>query len=508
MTALAAGAAIYLIYFMMNYNNWFVHPHSSAIQLDALVSEGLNFRWSDWLKPLGQVDTIEDRSRFIAYGVTLIDYRLRFLAYDNFVLFPPFSVSWILIMGICPWLLFRTARNLGMGVSAAVLTAILYLTSTGFLSSLTMVMLAAKPLSNGILIICLYLASRLKLKAREGQLLFEIRSPLKMILLLVILTGLFTDEMPLFAFILLPLVFSELFVPPSAKIRDIGKILKNTLYFMTPFLLFLLLIVFIVPEITQRAFNYRFDYLGTAFATKEAEMATGKSLFANQFEGFGIHSFTENLLSLFGTVFVPGNLSPFITHRSSGAVFSGQSHTAAQALILSMVLILAAAAIFFSEGEKKIYLRRFVVASLLYVLFTSILIGRHVVFMTGYYYGCAFGLFLAFAVGFCFEKLNNHPLSQFLSTVLAGLIVAVQLANFSILNRSHIEFHNEVWTKSDFKNVFPIADKKPLTRDELHQIRLAWKEKRLISYLREHPISSGAAFLLAELRHRDKISRA
>ena len=113
-------------------------------------------------------------------------------------------------------------------------------------------------------------------------------------------------------------------------------------------------------------------------------------------------------------------------------------------------------------------------------------------------------IFLALLAALCFEEINQiGDKYKLMSTGLAALMVVSQINNFIILNRSYISFHNDVWTRKECRNMFPLAKEKPLTRRELHDLWSAWKNERMTEYLRSHEVSTGAAFLLFELKYRE-----
>lgn len=473
-----------------------------------LVPDHLGLRWSDLLQPFARIDFNEDRPRFLAYLVTLVDYHLKLISYEHFILFPPFSINWFFSLGVAPFLLFRAVRNLGMSVDGAMAALIVYMTSTGFLFDFSMILFPAKAMTNGLFILSLYLVSRLVLSNKEGLLLFETRSPLKFALFFTVLAGLFVDEGPFFLFIFLPVLFRELFILPSLKPADLQRMAKNAFYFLAPLVIFLFLVVWIVPMITRHAFDYSFDYIGTILVTRKEQLAVGKSFLSREGEGFSLQSFYDNLLTMFGGSLVPWQVSPFLLHKATAGVVSSQAHNKAQILLLLSAFTGAAVLLFRAKSGTKKYAVRLAVVCALYVLFMSVLNGRHIIYMTGYYYGCTFSVFFAVLAAFCFEELvRGRGLSKFFSLALIFSLVFIQLNNFTLINRSYIHFHNESWMKGSFERTFPIADEKPLTRAELHEIWSAWKEGRIGDYLRSHRVSSGAVFLLAELRHRDMISQ-
>ena len=94
----------------------------------------------------------------------------------------------------------------------------------------------------------------------------------KYLLLVIILVGLFLDEMPIAPLFIVPLFFWSAFVPrwpwtpPTARS---ARFVKNGLFFAIPAVAFLVLVVVVMPPLTQALFGYRFDYLGDTLLDRQ-----------------------------------------------------------------------------------------------------------------------------------------------------------------------------------------------------------------------------------------------
>jgi hypothetical protein len=113
-----AGVVTYLVLYFANYNHWFVHPHQFEIHLPLLMEGGPEFHLRDFGKIFQLFDPSENRPRFLAYAIILVNLHLRMWLYDWFVLFPPVSVGWVFELLIGPLLLYRflasTSRRIAL----------------------------------------------------------------------------------------------------------------------------------------------------------------------------------------------------------------------------------------------------------------------------------------------------------------------------------------------------------------------------------------------------------
>ena len=505
-TLMAAFVAIvlFLVLYFADYGNWFIHPHEFEIHLPKLLADGPALRPRSFANIFQQFDPNEYRPRFLAYAIIWANLNLRMWLYDWFVLYPPFSVGWLFELLVAPFLLFRLTRNL-TGRSASAWTAlIVYVTSTGFLSGVAMPLMPSKPMTNVVFIAVLWLLSEARKVAAPGQLLHELPHGRRTMLALgaLLLAGLFLDEVPLFAFLLPLLFFPELFFPGQARLQDLARATRSWLPLALPPLLFLAFVIIVVPRITRKLFGFQFDYLASVLVRDGVQV--GKSFFSGAAYGFSLESLGANVLTFFGLPFVPWQAAPLVQHPSGAGVVTGMQPNALLIGVVAIVLLGAFAVGCLSQQRSALLLRRALVASLLFILFMSLLSGRHVPFITGYVYGCAFPVFLALMFGSALDVAQARR-AKVAIAVVALFAACIQLVNFHAINQNWIALHNEGWTRKQYEEKLPIAsDGRKTTRGELHAIWSAWRAGHLDTYVSAHSISSGAVFLIFELRHLEK----
>jgi hypothetical protein len=273
-----------------------------------------------------------------------------------------------------------------------------------------------------------------------------------------------------------------------------------------PIVAFLLLVLLVVPQITRYFFGYQFHYLQTLLGFGEGA-AGAKSVLEGPYGGFSLHSLTSNVATLFGVSVVPWQLNPLIAQPGSGGVLSGQKLGLTQAAILLPIFTGIFYLAFHLAGQLKRRFRLLSAATVFYVVFQSMLNGRHVPYITGYYYGSAFSVFFALLAGCCFGALRRSRLPRLVAVAAAAVIITIQIDNFYPLNASYIYIHNERMARSTHAKSLPLAPEgKPTTAGELAAIHRAWRDGELASYLAASPVSAGAIFLVVELRWLDRLN--
>src|SRR5208282_3118821 len=305
-TTLAACVAsgLYALYYLAGYQNAVVHPHFFIDNMRALTDEHLEIRWREVLNVFYAFGgPLEYRPRFLMYLILFFDYHLRFFLYDYVLVPPTFSVAWVPQLIVGPYYFYRLMRNLTRDKQAAWLTLAVYLSSVGFLSGISIAFAPGKALSHVIYILALFLASALDRRAAPRRPLLTIPGPEKYLLLALLFFGTFLDEMPFFAFALVPLMFPARFLPFSWKPGELSRSALNAALWVLPFACFLFFTLVVTPIITEHIFHYRFDYIDTLLnrnltveGTLPAEGALGD---------FSVRTVVVNFLALFGSTIVP-----------------------------------------------------------------------------------------------------------------------------------------------------------------------------------------------------------
>src|SRR5262249_43793056 len=383
---------------------------------------------------------------------------------------PPFSLGWIFELIAGPCLLYLLLMNLTKDRVAALAGLLVYMTSIGFLSGFAMPLIPGKPLTNVIFLATLYVLSLAKTRARPGELFHEIAGGpvLAASLGAILLAGLFLDEVPLFAFLLPFLFFPELFFPRTLSRPGLIKAAFAAAPLGAVALIFLFIVVVIVPHVTESLYGYRFNFLGAVLVNNSIIAShASESVYGDRFnfymavlsnnsivsaiiEGRYTESLLANFFSFFGLLTVPCTLAPLLRHPSGEGVVTGQE---ANWIVVSVTLAVCAAFVWLTytrSSSQTVYLRRTMLATLLFVLFMSAVAQWHVPFISGYVYGCAIAVFLSLLAGLAMALMQ----SVWSRRLMVGLIVAValiQLYNFNAINRSWIEFHNEGFTRSNYE---------------------------------------------------------
>jgi hypothetical protein len=495
----------YLMSLLLIYDNSFVHPDFYRYILQETLKDGLPIQWHDLINSFQLRSPGEFRPRFLAYLIQAIDQKLRLFSYDYFLIPPTFSpVSWLLELVVGPYFLFKAVQNLTENRQAALAATVVYMSTTGFLSGVTMVLLQGKNLSNVILILCIYLASEIsKRKAGEQHLC---RSPgtRKYLLLALMFLGLFLDEMPIFVFAAIPALFPELFIPHGLRVSEWRRLLTNGLFFCIPAFLFAALVLFVVPEITERYFDFRFDYLGNTLLVGENTRGA-KSLLEGPYARFSWDLVFQNAMTLFGVAAVPSQLSPFI--KSDHGNYPGtQVANVAKWIFVIGTLAIAAALATYGKPPARYYLRTLSIVLFGFFVFLTLLLVRHIPVATGYYYGAIYAVLFAVFIGLCYGALSpSSPTLRATVAVGALFLVVIGTSNFSEVNRGWIVTHNETLVRGSFQSAVHLAEPRKLRRGELLEIWHAWKSGDLTRYLDVTPISTGAVYLVAELQALDRV---
>jgi len=503
-----AGIAsiVYVACLLLVPDNSFVHPDFYRYILPETLRDGLPFQWRDFVNSMQLRSPGEFRSRFLAYLIQAFDQKIRLSLYDHVLVLPSFSpLSWVLELVVGPYYLLRAVENLTQDRRAALGATIVYTSTVGFLSGLTMILLQGKNLSNVAVILCVYLASEIAWQTRQSPcLLSQSRGLQKYLLLLFLFLGLFLDEMPLLTLALIPLLFPGLFLPWPLQYFDWRKLLLNAAFYAIPVFAFLLVVLVAVPPITEAFFGFRFDYLGNTLLIGPNTRGA-RSLLEGPYARFSWRLVYENAMTLFGFAAVPSELSPFV--KSDHGDYPGtQLNNPFKWAVLFCTIAVGCVLALRGKAPARYKLRTMPLSFLGFFLFLTLLLVRHIPVATGFYYGAIFAVLFAMFVGLGYGAIAEnraHLRIAAAATVLALAIVG--MLNFSKVNRGWIVTHNEGLTRASFGSVVRLAEPRELRHHELQAIWRAWKDRRLTEYLDETPISTGAVYLVAELQALERV---
>jgi hypothetical protein len=504
------AAAAHLVILTTDYRHLFVHPDWYQHMLPESLRTGLPIGLNDLGNSMQLRAEGESRPRWLTYLIIAIDQKLRLWLYDLMPVHPTLGpVAWLLQLIVAPYYLYRLLRHVTADRAAALAGLAVYLSSNGFLSGFTMQFAPGKTLSNAVFILALYATSVAVKTLQPGELLIEAKGAGKYVLLAVLFMGLFIDEMPIGAFLIVPFFFWSYFVPPWPWISHPRTLLKSILFVSTPVLAFICIVVFVAPPVIMYLFGFQFDYLGDTLLIG-GHTRTGTSLIDGRVPltpGILIENFT----TLFGLSLTPWFISSLII--SPYGPFPGSQVTNLPKILILLFFFGAAMIVAFrTHGVFAVQVRGLLVSMLLFILFLSFLSIRHIPIVTGYYYGAAFASLFAILVGMLVKGLSLvAPSGRVVAVLAAAAIVGVQIVNFGPINDGWIVTHDERLTRAMMQKLrpglqkrMPLRPPQDLTADEVRAIWTAWKKDRLDDYLRDDFVSTAAVYEVFELRELDR----
>jgi hypothetical protein len=380
---------------------------------------------------------------------------------------------------------------------AAVAGLVIYFSSTGLLASVCTFFLPAKPLTMVIYIFAFYSAMRLKNAQKPGELLFQIRSKHRVLLPLMILAGLFTDETPAFLLVLLPVMFPSLFIDRANIKARWRSIAGNLFFFGLPLPVYLVL-----------AFGIHWIVSGTSplFAGwLESKPGAQESILATFLNTMSFKSIFINLGNYFSLPIVPhflSGLEPVAASRGS-LLIQETNFTKIVTLALFAGLVAKTA---LSRASRAPLLISFAVGGVGYVVLLSLIHFQFIPWTNGTVYGSTFPVFHAAILALLFGELAGRPGPQ--HQVMASLLVLVvcltQIYNYQPISEAwrltQLRLTAERYAEKKDPVISEVRFPSEITLAELQGLRSAWSAGTLDDYLRRNGVSSAAAYFLWELR--------
>jgi tetratricopeptide (TPR) repeat protein len=108
-------------------------------------------------------------TRLLSSYFEILDTKFRSWAWHFIMPHPSLSLTWAFSLLLAPLFLYLLLRNLGISSNIALMMTAFYLVTPGALSLQAMLFRPAKPMTNFAIILCLYLASRLKKILDRGR---------------------------------------------------------------------------------------------------------------------------------------------------------------------------------------------------------------------------------------------------------------------------------------------------------------------------------------------------
>jgi hypothetical protein len=530
LVACALGVAIiHVILLLSDYQNVFVHPDFHQANLGFVMRSGLAIGPNDFIDILQQREVNEFRPRWLMFYLETLDHKLRMWLYQSMPVYPTLGpVTWPLQLFLTPFLLYKLLTRLTADRLAALAAVAVYMSSNGFLSGFTMALMPGKTLSNLIYVAAFYAAVVAAQRLRPGQMLIESGGPAKYLLVLVLTLGLFLDELPVAAFLVVPVFMWRYFVPErliprsrdiaafraSLTHRELRRFVVNGMLLATPVLIFAVLVLVVAPVLTQHLLGYRFDYLSEVLFLG-GNTRTGTGWLNGPMASLTPGIMLENVTTLFGISLVPRFISPLVP--TPWTTYPGSQETGFIKLfvLLGFGLLLRFVARRLG-GRPGTEFRAYLAAMAVFLVFLCLLSVRHIPVVTGFYYGAPFASLFAILIGMLLSGLSAIvPKARPFAALAVVAIVATQIVNFGPINDGWRYLHNEemgrarLWVYGDrWRSRYPIMEtEQPLTRTEVERLWRAWKRGQLQPYVKNQKFSAAAGYLIVELREIDRQRR-
>lgn len=391
------------------------------------LRNGLGFSLSDISLAL-DTDSMDgdSRPRIISYLSYIIALKTRLVLWDFIPPHPSFSPIWIFSLILGPLLFFRFLENELRSRSFAIVGIAVYFVSTGFLSGVTMLFHAAKPLTNVVIIASFYLSAKIDSGIRQRQ-ATDSMSALPLLfwfgLVPLLVVAPFVDETALFAYVI-PLIWCPYLFWPRYFVGNRAKLLRNWASYLVPVFISAVIIFKVLPMISHLASGQHFDMVGYLH-----RFTVIKKLNTSHF--------------IWNTVnfFIPG-LLPWSMAEVTAPVAEGPNSPILPLIFLTGVLLVCTLMI----RQRKVYwssYSKFGVITVLFIMFHTFVFIFHwsEIAATGFYYGAIFSILFSSLVATVYADMSERHWKMAAPIGLAWVLV-ISIINFVAIDKMWITHSN------------------------------------------------------------------
>ncbi len=374
----------------------------------------------------------DSRPRFISYLTFIVSLKTRLALWHYVPPHPSFSPTWLLTLGLGPWLLFK-ALKIALGHREAALAGVaIYLVSTGCLSGVAMLFHPAKPLSNVLIIAVFYLSVSIDRAVRDRPAAAD-RAPAPprwswAVLLTLLAISPFVDEIATFAYFIPLLWCPYLFLPARGGRADLAGYARNWIEYAAPVVVAGSIIFVIVPRVVVYEGTLRFDFV--EYLTRMAQWQVPRQ------------GFWEAKFSLLRLVWHTGNLLipqllPWRLAHVLTPVADPPSLPVVPLLGLAAAFAAATRSVFRHEVLWRTY-RTLVALAALFVVFLTCSFIFHDLELsaTGFYYGCVFSVIFSALAAVVFAGLQRSRAGVWAARALLAWVLAISAVNFLAIDRT------------------------------------------------------------------------
>jgi hypothetical protein len=457
----------------------------------------------------------EVRSRFGNYLILALDQKMRYAFLQHFYLTPNLSPLLFLLNGILsPVIFYKISKQLFNDARVAKISLAIFLNTIGYYSLTSNMFMAAKPI--GVTIILISILLTISIFNEKASSIWSYK---KMILAAVIFFGFFVDE----------IVFIALFIPffliiYLSKLNEkdnrlkMNKLKQIYIAIGTSFVLWVITITFIIPLITQKLFNWKFDFWGFNLNLKnDINFGGAYDQGTNIDLIFVLKVISSNFMNITNFQVIPHWLfipNPSVSYGNPNSLYRfGEIPNLFQIIVIIAIILL----IKFSFNGRMFEMLIFFGAYLFSIFFTSILQLKHVPEISTYVYGSSIAIFSTLLISSFIKKLieKNRWLTLTFCTML---IIIISTSNAYEFNKRWDLFHRNwsIMNATNFNKPEKLGDVNYLVKtstsnnpswSENYRIWQSYHNNNLNSYLKENQISLQGWALVAELRIGDAASK-
>lgn len=386
------------------------------------------------------------RARFLSNFFLIINSKLRFLLFDYFPFIHTFSLTWIITL-FNPIILFYILKKNNFSFYASIFTSLLFIYSIAYLGSLNLYFHPAKPLAITFFLLSILLNYHLKY-----SLVNLLENKFFYLLLLLYFFGFFLDEscffMPLLSIVIL---------------RNIlFKNISSLVIFSIPAFLFFIIILFVIPQLTNNFLNLEFNLFKWAVSSND-NLVISFSFFKN---------FFSNLYYLFfNNVFYLNSYKVYEINFSY--------------LVITLSVILLSLN---SIKNNKLFYFENLLFFIFFIFFQTILLTRHnQVLFDNFYYGGPAAIFLL--LFFIPSIIDTNVIQFFKFEVTIKVFLCVYLLFISFNNYEKV---SNAWRGNSGESNF-------LYFDDYFEYWALRKEPLLINYFKDNHPNIRLRYYLKEL---------
>jgi hypothetical protein len=466
-----------------------------AIHLPRSTRDGVGIHpaW-DLLNTIVTSAGLDQRGRLLGYFIITLDQKLRLWLYQ-FIAVPPAlnPILWILHGGLGPFLLFRFVRRATDSVAAGWIAVAIYGSSPGFLYVFTMNWVPQKALVSLAFIAVLWLASRIDAHAAPGPLFYMGPRGEVLAIFAVMLAAFLSDEYGFLAPALIAIFFWWRFVP-SRQI-PIHAAAKQVVVLLSPAIVFAILMLVVVPILSEKLYHVRFDYLAALRVGRHRAATVDGGAWLKQ----AFSTPLLNLVNIIGISLLPYRLTGLSSAlpRHFGVQTLGFAHLTVLPIFAAIVAIAVRSAR--SESDRAIRQRMLpaLVGAVVLVFAISTIALAHVPrLVNGFYYGAPIAV--AFAILIAYVVRYSRGLLRVVVVALAFWIATIQFQNFNVLN-GILSHGSDAYIARLYAAYLPMrSPEEPWTYRDLHSVLSAAHEGQLDRYLDHGTLPPRLFYVVAE----------